>query len=80
MRHQVDPGRRSTSPKFSEPFVHLLLVCQVVLVRVSGGVGSFGGWWILGSYGGFWVVMHDAFGGLFPNFAFSTDGVSTELH
>ena len=36
MRHQVDLGRRSTSPIFSEYFGDLSLVCRVVLVNAAG--------------------------------------------
>ena len=37
MRHQVDLGRRSTSPLFSESFGVLSLVCRVVLVHAAAG-------------------------------------------
>ena len=38
MRHQVDLGRKSTSPIFSEPFGDLSLVFRLVLAHaVRGG-------------------------------------------
>ena len=37
VRHQVDLGRRSTSPIFSEPFGNLSPMCRVELFHASGG-------------------------------------------
>ena len=58
MRHQVDLGRRSTSPIFSEPFEDLSLVRWVVLLHAAVmDSGAF---------------IHDVFGCLFRNSVFST--------
>ena len=61
MRHQEGLEWRPILHIFPAPFGDLSPVYRVVLVHAMGG--------------GFWAIIHDVFGGLFPNSPFSTDVV-----
>ena len=49
---------------------HILSAFWASFASVLGGIGSCGGWVVDSG-----AVIHDMFGCLFPNFAFTTDGV-----